>query len=93
MISGSLSRRVAAFSYTALSAACPVFGELHPRALPDLVVLLMGAVDVLLKRIEGRGRPYELPFHRAYLTEASGVSDGGRGALRPLLPRGVLSRP
>lgn len=50
-----------------------LWGVLHPRApKPDLVVLLMASVDVLLKRIERRGRTYERDFDRAYLEEVVG---------------------
>lgn len=45
-----------------------LWGALHPRAArPDLVVLLMAPVDVLLGRIEQRGRDYEQAFDRTYL--------------------------
>lgn len=42
-----------------------VFSEGLPQ--PDLVIYLIAKMEVLLKRIEARGRPFERHFDRAYL--------------------------
>lgn len=51
-----------------------LWGILAPRApQPDLVVLLLARVEVLLKRIDHRGRSFEKEFDRAYLEDLSRI--------------------
>lgn len=49
-----------------------VYQALRPRvAAPDLVVYLQARTEVLLERVERRGRPEEKPIRREYLREVA----------------------
>jgi len=49
-----------------------VYQALRPRvAAPDLVVYLQARAEVLLERVEKRGRPEEKPIRRKYLREVA----------------------
>ena len=49
-----------------------VYQALRPRvAAPDLVVYLQARAEVLLERVEKRGRPEEKPIRREYLREVA----------------------
>ena len=49
-----------------------VFQALRPRVVaPDLVVYLQARAEVLLERVEKRGRPEEKPIRREYLREVA----------------------
>jgi deoxyadenosine/deoxycytidine kinase len=49
-----------------------VYQALRPRvAAPDLVVYLHARAEVLLERVEKRGRPEEKPIRREYLREVA----------------------
>jgi deoxyadenosine/deoxycytidine kinase len=49
-----------------------VYQALRPRvAAPDLVVYLHARAEVLLERVEKRGRPEERPIRREYLREVA----------------------
>ena len=49
-----------------------VYQALRPRvAAPDLVVYLQARAEVLLERVEKRGRPEERPIRREYLREVA----------------------
>jgi deoxyadenosine/deoxycytidine kinase len=47
-----------------------IFRVLNPKIpTPDLVIYLQAETDTLLKRIRGRGKPYEKGMDREYLTQ------------------------
>ena len=49
-----------------------VYQALRPRVVaPDLVVYLQARAEVLLERVEKRGRPEERPIRREYLREVA----------------------
>ena len=49
-----------------------VYQSLRPRVVaPDLVVYLQARADVLLARVEKRGRPEEKPIRREYMREVA----------------------
>ena len=49
-----------------------VYQALRPRVVaPDLVVYLQARAEVLLARVEKRGRPEEKPIRREYLREVA----------------------
>jgi deoxyguanosine kinase len=49
-----------------------VYQALRPRVVaPDLVVYLQARAEVLLERVEKRGRPEEKPIRREYLREVA----------------------
>ncbi len=53
-----------------------LYSHLSPRLpTPDLVVYLRADVDVLLRRIEQRGRSFEQDMQAAYLSDLSGRYD------------------
>ncbi|WP_424950205.1 deoxynucleoside kinase [Deinococcus sp.] len=53
-----------------------LYTQLSPRLpTPDLVVYLRAEPEVLLRRIEKRGRPFEQAMRAAYLTDLTGRYD------------------